>query len=100
MLKHIVIAFHLLLLSFAVIPKSYLHDCHHQHGIEIDKQKAHFSDVCHVCDTFFAQVFYSSPFQFEFQTFQTPSFVEFTNLTVQIRQVSIETTSRGPPQLV
>jgi hypothetical protein len=97
--KQIIILIHVLLLAFAVIPKSYLHDCHQQHEIAIEKQKVHFSDSCHICDNFFAQTYDFKPFYFVFSTFKIVEINLFKEPKITFQNSCVLPTSRGPPSL-
>ncbi len=97
MLKKGIVILYLLVIAFAVMPKSYFHDCHYQHETAVEKQHLSFEKVCQVCDLFFLQLFDITDFGFSFSTFLNIEIPTFTEVTLLVTNTFKTTQSRGPP---
>lgn len=97
MFKKLIVIFYLFVIAFAVMPKTYFHDCHYQHESAVEKQHTSLEKVCQVCQLYFLQLYHLTDIGTQFITFlevETPVFAE-VKLAVTSTIVSSQT--RGPP---
>ena len=97
MLKKGIVIFYLFVIAFAVMPKTYFHDCHYQHEAAVEKQHSSFEKVCQVCDLFFLQLFDITDFGFSLTTFSNVEIPIFAEVTLYVANTFKITQSRGPP---
>lgn len=97
MIKKWLVIFYLCVIAFAVLPKTYFHDCHYQHETSVEKQHSNFEKVCQVCDLYFLQIFDITDVGFIFTTYLTTEIPTFLDVTLFVTSTIQSVQSRGPP---